>query len=84
MQDGQGRAWCFLGQTRVSGKNRSNALFPITLSDTPRDAVSCDVFLAAYTEQWPSLQPDQGITLNPPDTCHEHARAENLSEKQIK
>lgn len=33
-------------------------------------------------KQWPSLRQDQGITLNPPDRCHMHARAHKYTEKQ--
>lgn len=65
----------FLGQTRVSRKNPVVALFPVALNDTRRDAVSRTGHLTAYMERWPSLRRDQGITLNPPDRCHMHARA---------
>lgn len=33
-------------------------------------------------ERWPSLWQDQGITLNPPDRCHMHARAHKCTGKR--
>lgn len=71
-----------LGQTWVSRKNPAVALFPVALNDMRRDAVSHTGQLTAYTKQWPSLWQDQGITLNPPDRCHMHARAHKYTRKQ--
>lgn len=71
-----------LGQTWVSRKNPVVALFPVALNDMRRDAVSHTGQLTAYMKQWPSLWQDQGITLNPPDRCHMHARAHKYTRKQ--
>lgn len=84
MQTAKGRitACWFWGQTRVNRENPVAALFPVILvSDTCSDAVSHTGHLTAYMEQWPSLRQDQGITLNPLDRCHMHARAYKHSEK---
>ena len=49
-----------------------------------RDGVSHMGHLTAYMKQWPSLRQDQGITLNPLDRCHMHARAHKYTEKPKK
>lgn len=56
--------------------------FPAAWTTQWRDAVSRTGHLTAYMERWPSLRRDQGITLNPPDRCHMHARAHKHTEKQ--
>lgn len=72
-----------LGQTRVSRKNPVVALFPVAMNDTRREMrFLVQGISLCNMEQWPSLRQDQGITLNPPDRCHMHARAHKLPEKQ--
>ena len=71
-----------LGQTRVSQVNPFVALFLVALNDALGNAFSLTGNLTAYMERWPSLRRDQGITRNPPDRCHMHARAHKHTEKQ--
>lgn len=78
----------FGGQQQPKKKIKSNkAPGCLTFCCSPRWlAEGCWISRGAtrchYMERWPSLWQDQGITLNPPDRCHMHARAHKCTGKR--
>lgn len=81
LQQGNTTGCVFCGSNKGRLKTVA-ASFAVALTGGQKWFLTKGISLHTW-EQWPSLRQDQGITLNPPDRCHLHARAQSNRDAEM-